>query len=343
VAVRAPSSIHAQLENDINLFDVVLDLSGLEPGVHTLSPQVTLSLSPAEILRITPATIVVKLDEIVTERFPINFKVIGNPTIGFEAQPPEMSDENVLISGPKTLIETIDHVNAEINIFDASEDVQRMIELVPLTKDEVPVTGITLNPASVQVTVPITQRGGFRTVVVKIVTSGQIAPGYRLTNIFSLPPTVMIFSTDPSLVDSIPGFVETAPINLNMASEDIEIKVPLNLPAGINVVGSQNVTILIGIDPIQSSISFSNLPIQIEGLGQGLKVEISPETVDIFLSGPLPLLDELSQEKIFIVIDLTDRGPGTYQLAPTVLLENNRIVVDAILPSSIEVTITEGK
>jgi hypothetical protein len=57
----------------------------------------------------------------------------------------------------------------------------------------------------------------------------------------------------------------------------------------------------------------------------------------------LPLLDGLNLEDIFVLINLSDRGPGTYQLAPTVLLENNLISVDAILPSSIEVTISEAK
>ncbi|MBW6467029.1 MAG: hypothetical protein K0B06_11025 [Brevefilum sp.] len=341
VAIRAPSSIHTQLENDINLIDVILDLSGYEAGVHTLAPQVNLGISPAEVIRVNPSSIFIKLDAIITENFPIELRVIGNPTIGFEVQSPELSSESVLISGPQSLIDTIDHVAAEVNIADASEDVHRMIELIPYDADEVPVTGVNLSPSAIQVTVPVNQRGGFRTVVVKIVTSGQIAPGYRLTNIFALPPTVTIFSADPNLVETIPGFVETTPINLNMASEDIEIRVALNLPEGINVVGSQNVSVQIGIDPIQSSISFTNVPIQIEGLGEGLQVEISPENVDIFLSGPLPLLDELDLTKILVLIDLSDRGPGTYQLVPEILLENNQISVDVILPSSIEVTISE--
>ncbi len=341
MAIRAPSSIHTQLENDINLLDATLDLTGLEPGVHTLTPQVTLGLAPAEIVRISPTSVFVRLDAIVTEVFPVKLRVIGNPAIGYEVQPPELSNENVLISGPQELIDTIQQVVAEINIADISEDVQRMIELVPYDAEELPVTGISLNPSTIQVTIPVTQRGGFRTVVVKIVTSGQIAPGYRLTNIFAMPPTVTIFSADPNLVDTIPGFVETTPINLNMASEDIDIRVALNLPEGINVVGSQNVTVQIGIDPIQSSLSISNVPIQIEGLGEGLEAELSPEVVDIFLSGPLPLLDQLDQPDILILIDLTDRGPGTYQLEPEVLLEDTQISVDVILPSSIEVTISE--
>jgi YbbR domain-containing protein len=342
LAIRAPASIHAQLENDINLIDVTLDLSGLESGVHTLTPQVNLGVSPAEIMRISPSSIFIKLDAIITESFPIDLRVIGNPTIGYEIQTPVLSDENVLVSGPESIIETIDQITAEVNITDASEEIQRTIELIPIDADGNPVAGVSLNPVSVEVTVPVTQRGGFRTVVVRIVTSGQIAPGYRLTTIFANPPSVTIFSANPDLVETIPGFVETTPINLNMASEDIEIRVALNLPEGINVVGSQNVTVQIGIDPIQSSISFTNIPLQIEGLGENLQVELSPENVDIFLSGPLPLLDELNQSNILVLIDLADRGPGTYQLAPEVLLENEQISVDAILPSSIEVTITEA-
>ena len=342
VAIRAPSSIHTQLENDINLIDAILDLSSLDSGVHTLTPQVNLGLTPAEVVRINPSSIFIKLDAVVTENFPIDLRLIGNPTIGFEVQTPELSDERVLISGPKSLIDTIDRVVAEINIADVSENIQRVIEVTPFDIDDIPVTGVTLNPAAIQVTVPVTQRGGFRTVVVKIVTSGQIAAGYSLTNIFAMPPTVTIFSADPTLVESLPGFIETAPINLNAASEDIEIRVALNLPEGINVVGSQNVTVQIGIDPIQSSISYTNIPIQIDGLGEGLEATLSPENVDIFLSGPLPLLDELDQTNILILIDLSDRGPGTYQLAPEVLLENDQIIVDVILPSSIEVTISEA-
>lgn len=342
LAIRAPASIHTQLENDINLIDVLLDLSGLEAGVYTLTPQVNVGLSPAEIIRITPSSVFIKLDSVITRNFPIELTLIGNPTIGYEVQTPELSDETVNISGPQSLIDNIANVVAEISIVDVSENIQRVIELTPLDAEEVPVTDVTVNPATIQVTIPVTQRGGFRTVVVKIVTSGQIASGYRLTNIFAMPPTVTIFSADPNLVETIPGFVETTPINLNAASEDIEIRIALNLPEGINVVGSQNVTVQIGIDPIQSSIGFTNIPIQLEGLEEGLEAEISPENVDIFLSGPLPLLDELDQDTILVLINLSDRGLGTYQLAPEVRLEDDQITVDAVLPSSIEVTISEA-
>jgi YbbR domain-containing protein len=153
---------------------------------------------------------------------------------------------------------------------------------------------------------------------------------------------VTIFSTEPSLIENIPGFVETTPINLNGASEDMEIRVTLNLPEGINVVGSQNVTVQIGIDPIQSSLSYSDIPIRFEGLSADSKATVSPETVDVFLSGPLSSLEELDPSNIIVVINLSERGPGTYQLTPEVLLENSELNVDAIIPNTLEVTITNS-
>lgn len=341
LTIRAPSSIFNQLENDRNLINITLDLSGLESGVHTLTPQVNISVSPTEVVRMNPGTVFVKLDSIIAKQFPIELNVIGNPAIGFDVGEPELSQDAVVISGPDSEVNSVDEVTAEVSIVDASEDIQRTLDLIALDAEGNEIEGLTMNPTSVQVSIPVIQRGGYRTVVVKIVTSGQIESGYRLTNIFSSPPTVTIYSSDPELVESIPGFVETTPINLNGANQDLEIRVSLNLPEGINVVGSQNITVQIGIDPIESSASFSNIPVQIEGLAEGLSVEVSPETVDVFLSGPVDLLEELTPSSLVVLINLEDRDPGTYTLAPGVQLENEEINVDAILPNTLEVTISD--
>jgi len=342
LTIRAPSSIFNQLENDPNLINVTLDLSGLDSGVHNLTPQVNINLSPAQVVRMEPSTVFVKLDSIISKQFDIEVNMIGNPAIGFDVEEPELSQETVTISGPESVINSIDRVLAEVSIVDASEDIQRTVDLTAIDSDGNEFESLTMNPDSVQVSIPVVQRGGYRTVVVRIVTSGQIASGFRLTNIFANPPTVTIFSSNPELVDSIPGFVETTPINLNGANDDMEIRVSLNLPEGINVVGSQNVTVQIGIEPIESSISFSSIPVQIEGLGEGLSAEISPENVDVFLSGPVAFLEELSPSTLVVILNLEDRDPGIYTLAPEVRLENEEINVDAILPNTIEVTITEG-
>jgi YbbR domain-containing protein len=342
LTLRAPSSILDRLRNESSLINVTLDLSDLEAGVHTLTPQVSIGLTPAEVERINPSSIFVKLDAVISETFPIAVQTIGNPGIGFEVKTPELSDSNVSVSGPQSLVEAIDKVAVEVDVEDVVEDIQRTVDVRAFDVEGNIIEGVNVNPSSIQITLPISQRVGYRSVVVKIVTSGQIAAGYKLTNIFALPPTVTIYSLDEALVDDNRGFVETTPINLDGANEDMEIQVSFNLPEGIRVVDNQSVTVQIGIDPIESSISFTNIPIQFSGLGNNLSAVASPENVDVFLSGPLYLLEGLDPATLEVVIDLTDRGAGTYQLAPEVLLDNPDINVDAILPNTTEVIITNG-
>lgn len=339
LTLRAPTTVLDRLQNESNLINATLDLSGLEAGVHTLTPQVNIDLSPVEVVRINPSSIFVKLESVVSQSFPINVRTIGNPAIGFELKTPVLSSETVVVTGPQSLVEAINEVVVEVDVQDVSENILRTVDIKAYDVEGNVIESVSVSPSTTTVTIPVNQRGGYRTVVVKIVTSGQIASGYRLTNIFALPPTVTIFSSDPNLVESIPGFVETTPINLNGANENMEIRVALNLPEGINVVGSQNVTVQIGIEPIESSLSFSNIPVQFQGLGNGLNALVSPENVDVFLSGPLFVLEQLDPATIVVIIDLTDRGPGTYQLAPEVMLENSDLTVDAILPNTLEVTI----
>jgi YbbR domain-containing protein len=103
-----------------------------------------------------------------------------------------------------------------------------------------------------------------------VVVRGQVASGYRLTNISVNPPAITVFSGDPTLVSALPGFVETEPLNLNDASQDIELRLALNLPAGISVVGEQTVLVQVGIDAIEGSLSLNNMPVTVIGLAEGL-------------------------------------------------------------------------
>ena len=96
-----------------------------------------------------------------------------------------------------------------------------------------------------------------------------------------------------------------------------------------------------GIEAIQSSIQLFDIPVQIVNLGSGLKASISPEKVDVYISGPLHLLESLKIESVEVLLDLANRAPGTYQIAPTINLLNSELRLDSVLPGTIEVTISK--
>ncbi len=342
LTLSAPQSIWDRLINENIPVRAIVDLSGMGPGNHDLPIQIQVGISPVRVLSYTPQTLSVTLENLSSKSLPIHLIVRNNPAIGFQAGSAQLSQSTVTVSGPESLVSRVKEVVVTLDINQAHENINRTIAVQAMDANEVAVSGVTITPDQVVVTDPITQRGGYRNVVVKAVLVGQIAIGYRLTNITVSPPAVTVFSTDPTLVEKLPGYVETTPINLNGSKDGLDMTLGLNLPNGVQVVGDQTIQVQVGVAAIEGSLSMTQLNVNISGLADGMEAKISPETVDIILSGPLPLLDTLTQDKITVSVDLTGQGPGTYQLVPRVELPSTDLKLESVLPGSIEVTITQA-
>jgi YbbR domain-containing protein len=113
----------------------------------------------------------------------------------------------------------------------------------------------------------------------------------------------------------------------------------LNLPEGISIVGEQTVLIEAGVSPIESSVTLAGEKVEIINLGNGLNAEVSPATVDVIVSGPLPLLDTLTRQDVRVTVDLNGLETGTHQVTAKVEVLIADVVVESILPNTIEVVI----
>jgi YbbR domain-containing protein len=200
------------------------------------------------------------------------------------------------------------------------------------------VTEVTITPKVINITLPINLLRGFKTVAVKVVTTGSVANGYRLTNIQPTPPTVTISSQDPELLNEVPGFIETQPLDLTGLTDDVELRLELNLPAGITLVGEQSVLVQVGIATMQGSLRMA-LPIEKVGLPPNLAAVASPPNVDAIISGPIPILDNLTPASFRVQVDLTNLEIGTYQLQLTIDLIPDDVIIDSINPETVEVII----
>jgi YbbR domain-containing protein len=193
------------------------------------------------------------------------------------------------------------------------------------------------------VSIPLSQRGGFRDVAVKVVVQGQQAPGYRLENISVFPPVITVFAEDPELVSELPGVVDTEPLELQDAKQDITTRLALNLPENVTIVGTegaQTVQVQVAISPIQTSVTLPNLPINLIGLPDALAAQFSPQTVDVIISGPLPVLEVLTPQDITVTVDVTGLDVGTHQLTPKLETEMENVFEESILPGTVEVILS---
>lgn len=339
IEIFAPRSICEQLQEQ-GLDKARLDLTGLGPGTHTVPvtlPQIP--FSPYRIDSYTPHEVTVALEPLVTETFPISLTIRGEPALGFEAGDPLLDAAQASVSGPASQVQLVKEVRAQLNLTGATEAVVRTLTLQVIGEEGFDPGRITLIPERVRVTVPIIQLGRYRELAVQVKTTGQWATGYRLTSITVSPPTVTVFSPDPERINQLPGFVETEPIDLTGASDDVVVNVDLNLPEGVSLVGRETVLVQVSIAAIENNL-IVNLPVEVIGLSPEYQVQISPETVDVILFGPLPVLEELTPENVRVVVDLTDLGEGTWQVVPLVDILPDQVQEQGINPTTVEVVIT---
>jgi YbbR domain-containing protein len=246
-----------------------------------------------------------------------------------------------MVSGPESIVGRVREVRVALDVSSATQTITKTLSPEALDAAGRLVPGVTISPDLLDVVEPISLLGGFRYVIVKAVTAGQVANGYKLTNIYVTPAGVVMFSSDPQLVNELPGYVETQPVDLTDADDDFEVLVDLNVPEGISVVGDPKVLVQVSIAAIETNLAVS-LPVDVTGLTPGLEAQVSPATIDVILAGPVPILDVLQPSDIRVKVDLTGLEPGIYQLIPIVDFLPERVRIVSLLPNTVEVTITQA-
>ena len=340
VTLRAPRSIWNMIEADPQIVSASLDLSGLSSGSHSLDPQIQVNARPVQIVSFSPRTITFTLEPLKTQILKVEISVSGTVAIGYQVGDTNIEPGEVVVAGAQSQVQKVKRVRVSVNLSGIRENFDQILPIEILDENGQKVNGVTVSPDSIHITMPVSQQGGYRDVAVKVNVTGRVASGYRLTDISVFPPIVTVFAGDPQLVNALPGIVETQTLDLQNAQEDIITRLELNLPEGISIVGEQTVLIQAGVSPIESSMTMSGESVEIIGLASGLIAHVSPLTVDVIVSGPLPLLDTLTRQDIRVTVDLTGLGVGTHQIVPKIEILISNVVVESILPNTIEVVIS---
>ncbi len=341
VTLRAPRSIWNQFTSGEASIRAVADLTGLVAGTHAVEVQVQIATRLVRVISITPQSLKLTLEPLVTQTLPIELTLTGEPAIGYKIGTIVLDPAEAVISGPESVVTQAKHVQAVLDVTNARQSIETTRPISVITESGAALSGITLHPDSVKVSLPLAQQGGYRDLAVKVVTVGKLASGYRLNNVSASPLIVTVYSENIPLIESLPGYVETMPLDLSGASDNIETKLALNLPGGVTLIGDQTVSVQVEIMPIEGSLTVYFRPVEVIGLAAGLKYQLSPIIVDIILAGPVPALDSLSSSDVHVKLDLTGLTSGTYQLSPIVTIDKQGVTVQSILPGTVEVVLTK--
>lgn len=342
IKILAPESIILQLEED-NLITANINLTDIEAGTYRFPVKVNIpdQIKPIRILEQTPKQLELKVSNLISKSLSISIQIEGEPVIGYKTGRLEWDQVRATVTGQETKVNQIATVVGILDISDARETISTDLKLKAQDENGVPVDAVTVEPDIVHVNQVISLQGGYRNVAVNVTTVGIVEPGYRFTSITPAPPTVMVFSEDPQLVEQLPGYVNTSALDLTGVDGYLETILELDLPNGVSVVGDPTVLVQVNITALETNMSISR-EVEIIGLLPGLSAEASPIQVSVRVSGPVPILENLILRDIRVVVDLSNLDVGTHTVSPTVEILPADVIWEDISPTTVEIVIEES-
>lgn len=340
VTLRGPQSLLNTI--DPATIDVVADLTGLGPGEHDVELQYN-PPTPLSLVSLSPQVARVRLEAVETRVIDIQLQQSGEPSTGFEAGTTQLSVITGTVTGPTSLVDRVSMLAAPFSIAGARRDVVQAIDLRALDIQGQIVSGVTIEPKQIDVSVPIVTRPGYREVVVRVIRPDEPADGYYVSGEVASPSVVTISSSDARQVNDLPGFVETEPISIEGSTEDVIKKVGLVLPEGVTVQGEPAVTVQILIEPIIINVTIPSIPVEPINVEAGFNARVEPETVSAVIRGPVALLNQLKAEDIQLSVDLAGQTTaGTVLLTPNVVAVPENLSVESIQPAQVQVVVARG-
>ncbi len=334
VTIRTPKSVWDSLKVDD--FTATVDLMHLGTGTHQVPIQVTLSKQPSRVILVEPEYVTLELEQRAKRPMPVRVQIDGKPALGYLRRATTVDPSEVSVSGPSTYVTQVVEAFTSVSVQDADANIERELQLQPQDSEGQTVPYVTLTPEVVNVRIPIERSSYYDSLPVKAVLEGQSAPGYRVTDISVEPPTVTVFGT-PDVLEALPGYIETEPIDVEGAQANVIVRPALNVTPNVAVVSDQQVEVRVFIEAIQSSLTMEITP-ELQGLRPGLTATVSLETVEVILSGPLPMLETLEADDVRVVLDLFDLPHGTHQVEPQVVVPEG-LTAQSIIPATVQVEI----
>lgn len=336
VSMRAPSTTW----NSISLedFTVSADLSGLPSGSHEIDLEVDLpeNVQATRVIA-NPPNLSITLEEERQRTMPVRVVVEGQALVGFARLQEIITPEEVVVSGPVSAVDRVSEVRVTVDVTDAREPVEALQTVAALDSEGNLIESVTLVPAQVNVNVPVVQRPNFKEVSVIVQREGIPAAGYYISSIDVTPLTLTV-QGPANVISEMPGFVETTPIDVNGLRDSLTLSAGIVLPEGVSAVDQPTIEVQVAVSSFQGSLELT-LPVEVIGLPENLEAVLTPETLDVVLSGPVGELDLLTEEDIHVVLDLADFDIGTYQIEPEFIILPENVVVRTVLPAMVQVIV----
>ena len=335
VRYLAPEDLGLRL--DSSNFRATVDLSDINPAerrksvdvrVEAIDPRVT-------VLDWEPHRIVVEFDVVVSRVVPVR-AVIGPVPSGLDVGDLIVEDDEVTVEGAASLVERIVEVQARVSVDASGIDVNRLVDLLPVDLAGEVVSPVDVKPGSTRVRLPIFSDRQTKTLPIRPVVAGSPALGFEVAAVTVEPIVVAVEGDADDLV--VLEVADTSPVTITGATSDVTVVATLELPDGVQALGSVTITVTVTLRPVTASRSFEAGLILV-GARADREYALSTDRVLVTIGGSIADLDRLSGSDLVLTLDVTGLEAGSHEVSVSANLQTGLTLIGAS-PNPIIVTIS---
>ena len=301
-----------------------IDLSAIQKtGEYTLPVNINLQDTTISVMDKSPYTFTVVVDKLVSAQKPVKIVLDGKVKEGFAALTPKVSEENVVISGPKNQLSGISYAEARVDISGAEADVVKTAEYKLMAEDGsiIENKNITNITQTLDVTVPVMN---YKNVPIYANITEVFEDGTRRPAFGDFAPAEIGIAGELSVIENIES-ISLGDVYVHINGSE-NYKIPLVLQGNVYAVPETDSIIYTPDNREITKGEAADIPIEIVGENNELSYSLKQNTVNVNLMAPADELKSLQKSKIKAVADVSGLSVGTHTI-PVVITSYNKIHV----------------
>jgi YbbR domain-containing protein len=288
------------------------------------------------IVDVAPSVVTVSLEPLATKTVPVRANTVGSPPQGFsvDAAEIEASPGQVRISGAESLVRAVAYASTDVNLTGLRVSLRQRYTLVPKDARDTEIRGVVVEPAVVELRVPVDQKEITLALPVVPSVQGIVADGYNVVGIPAEPAAIPV-SGPLEVLLALP-YISTEPVDITGLRADTVRTVKLRLPAGIQST-RDSVSVRVRVAPAKGEITMSISP-QLINVPEGLRPVLQSPTLTLRLAGELPTLSSLNSSNVKATVNLNGLNEGVHVLRPSISVPET-VQVISIDPPQVTVSL----
>lgn len=352
VTVRGPRSIL----NNVDTEDILV-LADMTQIVSLEAEPVMVPLSAScprypelevEAFSVTPASIAILVEPLISESFVLTASTgETKPSKEYEVGTMVTHPEQLMISGPESLVSKIDKVVAKVDVNGQTTNgkFQGKIEIIDKNQDAftdeqmkyIKMYGTDANGA---VTVDVELWKLQTDIKIEVDYSGKPKGGYEVEKITTMPESLTVVGTDEALKalkeDGNRIVIPSEEIDVEDQMEDMTLRIDISpyLPENIRLATDVSSSVIVNVTILPDGSRLFDVPvsnIEQKNLAENLVAVYGSSELEVRIKGNQQILRGLENKDIKGYVDLTGLSEGSHTVPVHIELPNGLTLVDDIV------------